>query len=374
VTAGAARSGNGGRRPGLVAAAADRAAREREVRRRHGTPLVPVPPPGDDEPLGGSGATDHGPALDREPSAGSPSRREPSPEPSVDPPRTDPPRTDPPAHGLAGLRDFLARRLTGDYRVDEFGMDRDLTESVVLPALRAMYSGWFRTEVRGAENVPDTGAALLVGNHSGTLPWDALMLQVAVHDVTPSRRLLRTLAADLVLRTPLVSDIARRSGATLATAADAERLLAAGELVGVWPEGFKGLGKLYRDRYRLQRFGRGGFVSAAVRAGVPIVPVAVVGAEEAHPMLADVEPLARLFGVPYWPVTPTWPWLGPLGLVPLPSRWTIEFGVPIPTDRHAPADADDPMLVLELTDHVREVIQRTVYTLLVQRGGAPGPG
>ncbi|MGF1646616.1 MAG: lysophospholipid acyltransferase family protein [Kineosporiaceae bacterium] len=349
MTATTARSG-GGRRSGLVAAAAERAAREREVRRRHGTPLIPGPA-----------------SVDDELAAGPPSPDPPEPEP-------EPAHREPPAgrHGLGGLRDFLARRLTGRYDVDEFGMDRDLAESVVLPALRTLYSGWFRTDVRGAENVPDSGAALLVSNHSGTLPWDALMLQVAVHDVTPSRRLLRPLAADLVLRTPLVADLARRSGATLATSADAERLLAGGELVGVWPEGFKGLGKLYRDRYRLQRFGRGGFVSAAVRAGVPIIPVAVVGAEEAHPMIADIEPLARLFGVPYWPVTPTWPWLGPLGLVPLPSRWTIEFGVPVPTDRHSPADADDPLLVLELTDHVREVIQRTLYTLLVQRGTPPG--
>ena len=356
---------------GLVAAAAERAARERDRRRHHGTPLVPVPaaePSHAQEPPRGPD-----PELEAQESSSQESTAQESAANGHGRPREHRRDSDG-ADPLAGLRAFLTRRLDGDYEVDEFGLDRDFTESLVLPALRTLYSGWFRTDVRGAENVPDSGAALLVSNHSGTLPWDSLMTAVAVHEVTPSRRILRPLAADLVLRTPVVAELARRAGATLATAADAERLLGAGELVGVWPEGFKGLGKLYRDRYRLARFGRGGFVSAAIRAGVPIVPVSVVGAEETHPMLADVEPLARLLGVPYWPVTPTWPWLGPLGLVPLPSKWTIEFGVPIPTDRRSPSDADDPMVVLETTDHVREVIQRTLYTLLSQRGAAPtGP-
>ena len=135
----------------------------------------------------------------------------------------------------------------------------------------------------------------------------------------------------------------------------------------MWPEGFKGIGKSYRDRYRLQRFGRGGFVSAAIRTQVPIVPVSIVGAEEIHPMLADVRPLARLTGAPYWPVTPTFPLLGPLGLVPLPSKWLIEFGEPIATDELDPSAAEDPMVVFEITDRVREVIQQTLYALLVQR-------
>lgn len=362
---------------GLVAAAAERAARERDRRRHHGTPLVPVVPAADPSQAHEPAPRPAAARADEESTAGESAAQGSAAQGATangqGRPRAHAHPSDP-ADPLAGLRAFLTRRLDGDYEVDEFGLDRDFTESLVLPALRTLYSGWFRTDVRGAENVPDSGAALLVSNHSGTLPWDSLMTAVAVHDVTPSRRILRPLAADLVLRTPVVAELARRAGATLATAADAERLLGAGELVGVWPEGFKGLGKLYRDRYRLARFGRGGFVSAAIRAGVPIVPVSVVGAEETHPMLADVEPLARLLGVPYWPVTPTWPWLGLLGLVPLPSKWTIEFGVPIPTDRRSPSDADDPMVVLETTDHVREVIQRTLYTLLGQRGAGPaGP-
>ncbi len=214
--------------------------------------------------------------------------------------------------------------------------------------------------------LPLDAGALLVANHSGTIAWDALMTQLAVHEATGGR-FLRLLGADLVFQTPVVGDMARRMGATLAASADAERLLKDGELVGVWPEGFKGIGKPFRDRYRLQRFGRGGFVSAAVRTGVPIVPVSIVGAEETYPMLADLRPLARLTGAPYWPITPLWPWFGLLGLVPLPSKWLIEFGTPIGTDELDASSADDPMVVFEITDRVREVIQQTLYALLVQR-------
>ena len=136
-----------------------------------------------------------------------------------------------------------------------------------------------------------------------------------------------------MFRLPVLSELARKSGATLACNPDAERLLRAGELVGVFPEGFKGVGKPFRDRYKLQRFGRGGFVSAALRTGAPIVPVSIVGAEEIYPMIGNITPLARLLGLPYFPVTPTFPWLGPLGLLPLPSKWLIEFGEPIETGR-----------------------------------------
>ena len=162
------------------------------------------------------------------------------------------------------------------------------------------------------------------------MPVDALMTMVTVHDHTG--RFLRALGADLVFRMPLVGELARRGGATLACNEDAERMLSSGELVGVWPEGFKGIGKPFSQRYKLQRFGRGGFVSAALRTGVPIVPLSVVGAEEIYPLVGNVPSLARLLGVPYVPITPFFPWLGPLGMVPLPSKWLLEFGEPIRTD------------------------------------------
>jgi 1-acyl-sn-glycerol-3-phosphate acyltransferase len=262
---------------------------------------------------------------------------------------------------------FLRRRLTGDYEVDDFGYDRDLTDEVLLSLLRPMFDTYFRVEVRGMENVPDTGGALIVANHSGTLPWDGLMLQVAVRDRHPADRHLRLLAADLVFQLPVVNELARKAGHTLACAEDAQELLERGELVGVMPEGFKGLGKPYADRYKLQRFGRGGFVATALRARVPIVPCSIVGAEEIYPMVGNSRVLARMLNVPYFPLTPTFPWLGPLGAVPLPTKWTIQFGEPIETRDQPPEAAEDPMLMFQLTDQVRETIQHTLYKLLVAR-------
>jgi 1-acyl-sn-glycerol-3-phosphate acyltransferase len=262
----------------------------------------------------------------------------------------------------AGLA-FLRRRLTGAYDVDEFGFDKELTDGVIQPILRPLYRDWFRVEVSGAKHVPETGSGLVVANHSGTVALDALMLTVAIRE---ERRYLRLLGADLVFRIPIVSELARKSGATLACQPDAERLLGSGELVGVFPEGFKGVGKNYRDRYKLQRFGRGGFVAAALRTGTPIVPVAIIGAEETYPLLGNIKPLARLLGIPYFPVTPTFPWLGPLGLVPLPSKWLIEFCEPIET-AHLMDQADDPMVVFNLADQVRETIQQTIHELLARR-------
>ncbi|GAA0505327.1 glycerol acyltransferase [Saccharopolyspora subtropica] len=268
---------------------------------------------------------------------------------------------------VADVLAFARRRLLGDYQVDEFGFDAELTDEVFLRLLRPVYEKWFRVEAIGLDHVPGDRGALVVANHSGTLPWDALMTTVALHDHHPARRHLRMLGADLVFRTPVLGPLARKAGHTLACNPDAERLLTAGELVGVWPEGFKGIGKPFRDRYKLQRFGRGGFVSAALRTGVPIVPCAIVGAEEIYPKLADIKPLARLLGVPYFPVTPLFPHFGLLGAVPLPSKWYIEFGEPIETSGYPEGAADDPMLVFNLSDQVREIIQQTLYRLLAQR-------
>jgi 1-acyl-sn-glycerol-3-phosphate acyltransferase len=266
---------------------------------------------------------------------------------------------------LAEFTAFLRRRLAGDYTVDEYGFDRELTERFFLSAIRPIKEKWFRLEVRGAENIPTEGGALLVSNHSGTIPVDGLMTMVSVHD--HAGRHLRPLGADLVFRLPFVGEAARKAGATLACNEDAQRMLSSGELVGVWPEGFKGIGKPYSERYKLQRFGRGGFVSAAIRTGVPIVPCSVVGAEEIYPLVGNMPALARLLGLPYLPITPFFPALGLLGLVPLPSKWLIEFGEPIRTDSYDEGAADDPMLVFNVTDQVRETIQQTLYTLLMQR-------
>lgn len=266
----------------------------------------------------------------------------------------------------AGLS-FLRRRVTGEYEVDEFGYDAELTDQVLMSLVRPLYESYFRVEVKGIENIPAEGGALVVANHSGTLPIDALMTQVAVHDHHPAGRHLRLLAADLVFVLPIINDLARKAGHTLACAEDAQLLLERGEVVGVMPEGFKGLGKPFSERYKLQRFGRGGFVATALKTKVPIIPCSVVGAEEIYPMVGNSRTLARLLGFPYFPLTPTFPWLGPLGLIPLPTKWTIQFGEPIPTDGYPPEAAEDPMLVFNLTDQVRETIQHTLYEVLVER-------
>jgi 1-acyl-sn-glycerol-3-phosphate acyltransferase len=269
---------------------------------------------------------------------------------------------------LAEILAFVRRRLTGDFAVDEFGFDPELTDTVLLNLFRPLYRRWFRVEVRGLENIPGTGGALVVANHSGAIALDSLMTAVAVHDEHPAHRHLRMLGADLVFSTPVLGELARKGGATLASNADAERLLSSGEIVAVWPEGFKGIGKPFSERYKLQRFGRGGFVSAALRTGTPIVPCAIVGAEETYPIIGNMPSVARLLGVPYAPITPTWPLLGLLGLIPLPSKWLIEFCAPVTLDPGAgPTAADDPMTVFDLTDQVRQTIQQTLYSLLVQR-------
>ncbi len=266
---------------------------------------------------------------------------------------------------LAAFLAFLRRRVTGDYVIDEYGFDAEVTQRFMMTALRPLAQKWFRIDVRGVENIPTEGGALVVSNHSGTVPIDGLMTMVSIHDHTG--RHLRPLGADLVFRMPVVSTMARKSGATLACNEDAERMLRGGELVGVWPEGFKGIGKPYADRYKLQRFGRGGFVAAALRTGVPIIPLAVVGAEEIYPLVGNIPSLARLLGMPYIPITPFFPLLGPLGLVPLPSKWMLEFGEPIRTDDYDEGAAEDPMLVFDVTDQVRETIQQTLYSLLMKR-------
>jgi 1-acyl-sn-glycerol-3-phosphate acyltransferase len=260
---------------------------------------------------------------------------------------------------------FIRTRLTGEYEVDEFGFDPQLTEELLAPVARVLHERWFRVDWLRMEHVPAAGPALLVSNHAGTLPWDAVVMKFGVLDNLG--RHVRLLAANLAFRLPFIGPLARKSGNTLATAEDAFRLLDSGQLLGVFPEGYKGVGKPYRERYKLQRFGRGGFIEIALRARVPIVPVSIVGSEEIAPMLYDASPLARLFGFPYFPVTPTFPWLGPLGLIPLPSKWIVEFGEPIQTEDVDEDAWQDPLTVFDMTDRVRDVIQQTLYRNLTAR-------
>ncbi|HKJ55268.1 MAG TPA: lysophospholipid acyltransferase family protein [Nitriliruptoraceae bacterium] len=268
---------------------------------------------------------------------------------------------------LATVGDFLRRRFTGDYDVDEFGLDEDLVRHVLLPLLRPLYDTWWRVSSSDRDNIPD-GGALLVANHAGTLPFDGMILNYDVHDATG--RFVRELGANLVFRTPFVGHLGRKSGAVRASHADADAVLARGELAGVFPEGFKGLGKPFSQRYQLERFGRGGFVATALRARVPIVPVAIVGSEEIYPILWDARVIAKALGLPYFPIVAqmlTLPVLGPAGLLPLPSKWSVTYGEPIPTAHLGPGAADDPMIVFEMADRIRDTIQTMLTRVVMGR-------
>ncbi|MBV9099612.1 MAG: acyltransferase family protein [Candidatus Dormibacteraeota bacterium] len=252
----------------------------------------------------------------------------------------------------------------GNYDVDDFGFDREFTNALV-PLFRLLYKKYWRVETSGLEHVPSSGAALLVSNHSGVLPFDGAMIEVAVLDAVD--RYTRALIASWFGGLPMLSWFLRRTGQTLGHPDDSVRLLRKGELVLVFPEGVRGTGKPFSERYRLRRFGRGGFVEVALRAGAPIIPISVVGSEEIYPMIGDLQLVARLFGMPYFPVTPTWPWLGPLGLIPLPSKWRIRFHEPIRTDEYDAGAAADPSVVMRISDTVRDRIQYGLVEELMER-------
>jgi len=259
----------------------------------------------------------------------------------------------------------LAQRGTA-YEVDDFGFDPQWTESF-LSVFKILYRDYWRVETTGIEHVPATGRALLVANHAGVLPWDGTMIKTAMFVEHPHPRHVRALVASLFMGMPVLSWFLRRTGQTVGHPDDTRRLLERDELVLVFPEGVKGTGKPFKDRYRLRRFGRGGFVSTAIRAGAPIIPVSVVGSEEIYPMIADLAPVARALGMPYAPVTPFFPWLGPLGLIPLPSKWRIEFHPPVHVETYPPDAAEDRNLVMAIADEVRETIQKGVYENLKRR-------
>ena len=190
------------------------------------------------------------------------------------------------------------------------------------------------------------------------------MLLHAIRRDHPARRDVRPLVEDAVFHLPWLGPLMNRIGGVRACPENAERLLEKDELIAVFPEGVKGMSKLWRDRYRLQRFGRGGFVKLALKTGAPIIPVAVIGAEEALPLLGRVTWFAKSVGLPYVPVTPTFPWLGPAGLLPLPSKWKIAFGPPIDlAGEYGAAAAEDRLLGGRLAEQIRGQVQAMVDDL-----------
>src|SRR5207244_2187856 len=262
------------------------------------------------------------------------------------------------------------RRMAVDYHDDEWGFDEEFAEAA-FPFFDFLYSVRWRVQVSGVSNVPAHGRAMLVSNHSGSLfPFDASMVSGAIMNEHPLPRWPRFMVLNWAFQLPFLSFFMRKVGGVPASPFNATRLLEQDELVAVFPEGVKGTGKPFSERYRLQRFGRGGFVEVALRARAPIVPVAVVGSEEIYPKLADAKPIARAIGAPFVPVTPTFPWLGALGLIPLPSRWRIEFCDPIDLSEHGPDAAEDRRLLFDVSEQVRETIQEKLYENLVKRGSA----
>jgi 1-acyl-sn-glycerol-3-phosphate acyltransferase len=251
------------------------------------------------------------------------------------------------------------RRIQDTNKTDPYGMDQDMVE-IARPFLRFLYYAWWRVTTQGMQHIPDTGRALLVANHSGVIPWDGAMVATSVYEEHPQTRIVRNLYMHWFSTLPVVGTTFMRLGSVPGLPENAVQLLHEDELVCAFPEGVKGVGKPFRDRYKLVRFARGGFVQAALQTRSPLIPVAIVGAEEIHPMLANSKPVAKMFGLPYFPITPTFPWLGPIGMIPLPTHWSITFCPPIMLDDYGPEDANNPLTVLNLTEQVRDTIQQTL--------------
>jgi 1-acyl-sn-glycerol-3-phosphate acyltransferase len=273
-----------------------------------------------------------------------------------------------PARREEDLRDHLPG-IEPERQVTDWGRSERVEGALDRTLVDFFYRYWFRVEAEGLENVPSTGGALLVSNHAGALPPDAPMIAKAIKEEHPNPRPVHLTVEHFFKGYPGFAMLLPKIGAVPAHPANVHRLLHdEGALVQVMPEGAKGTEKLYRDRYRLQRFGRGGFVEAAMRAGAPIVPIAMVGAEEAAPIFAHVPALKKLTGLLYFPITPTFPHFGVLGMLGfLPAKFRIRFLEPIPTDRWGPEPWQDKGLVQTVAAEVRARIQDELLDLVASR-------
>jgi 1-acyl-sn-glycerol-3-phosphate acyltransferase len=263
---------------------------------------------------------------------------------------------------LAAMAEAMRQKMPDPATLPDFGFDPEFLNKTA-PVLEFLWAKYFRVHVTGMENIPSSGPALLVANHSGGLPWDGAMLIHATHAHHPAARPLRPLVATFAFRSTWMRPVVARVGGVRASMDNALALCKTGQLIGVFPEGLRGVGKLYRERYRLTNFGRGGFVRLARAAHAPIVPVAIVGAEETHPVLGKLTRLAQPLGLPYIPITPTFPWLGPLGLLPVPTKWSIKIGEPV----LLPAGTGTKEETLEMAETVRSRLDQMIAELLAAR-------
>ncbi|MCX7945091.1 MAG: acyltransferase family protein [Deltaproteobacteria bacterium] len=250
--------------------------------------------------------------------------------------------------------------------IDEFGYNAKYFD-MVRGFYEFLFYKYFRTAIKGIKNIPEEGGVIIVANHSGALPLDGIMLRIALLNEHPCSRDIRFLVEDYIYNLPFAGTFMNRIGAVRACKENAERLLKNGKGIAVFPEGIQGISKLYKDRYKVQRFGRGGVIRLAIRSRVPIIPAAIVGAEESYPMFFKIKRFASLFGLPYIPVTYTFPFLGPLGLIPLPSKWMMQFGEPIRFDKLKKEDAEDFALVSSYNESLRMTIQNMVNELVASR-------
>jgi 1-acyl-sn-glycerol-3-phosphate acyltransferase len=266
------------------------------------------------------------------------------------------------------LRDHLPA-IEPERQVSDWGRSERVEGLIDRTVVDFLYHLWFRCEVEGIENVPHEGGALIVSNHSGALPPDAAMIVKAVKEEHARPRPVHLTVEHFFKGYPGFSMLLPKIGGVAAHPANVQRLLYdEQQLVLVFPEGRKGTEKLYKDRYRLRRFGRGGFVEAAMRAQVPIVPIALVGAEEAMPIFAHIGVLQRLTGLLYFPITPTFPHFGLAGFLGyLPAKFRIRFLEPIPTDQWGPEPWNDRGLVQRVSDEIRARIQEELYDMLAKR-------
>lgn len=251
---------------------------------------------------------------------------------------------------------------------DQFGMER---ESAILGfiLLRVVYEKYFRVESRGHENIPAENRAILTANHSGVLPWDGAMVGIDVAEKLSPPRIMRAVVENSAGHIPWISTSFFRMGQVIGHRRNFEELLNGEELVMVFPEGAKGTGKHFRDRYKLRRFNVG-FIELTLLHQAPLVPISVIGGEEQTPLLGNVKSLAKLTGLPYFPITPTFPWLGPLGLLPYPTKYHIRYGEPLHYYKEYGPDAVyHPEVVRRLADEVQDVIQGMINDGLRERKG-----